>query len=38
MYMYDVKVMPIGYTRGFIPRAEKLAPPHKILSFMLVKG
>lgn len=38
MYMYDVKVMPIGYTTGFIPRAEKLAPPYKILSFMLVKG
>ena len=37
-YMYDVKVMPIGYPRGFIPRAEKLAPPYKILSFMLGKG
>lgn len=38
MYMYDVKVMPIGYPRGFIPTAEKLAPPYKILSFMLGKG
>ena len=38
MYMYDVKVMPIGCTRGFTPRAEKLAPPYKVLSFMLVKG
>ena len=36
MYMYNVKVMPIGYTRGFFPKAEKVAPPYKILSFILV--
>ena len=38
MYMYNAKVMPTGYTRGFIPRAERLAPPYKSLSFILVKG